>query len=269
MEQASTEAGDGDPPPLLVALQDGVLLLTLNRPNQANAIDQAMELALAEVILAARSDSTVQVIVITGAGDRFFCSGMDVKPRANGAAGRPVSGPMEGRERSIFEIILQTYKPTIAAMNGAAAGGGVDLALACDLRVQVAGSYMMLPEVRRGMAAHFSSILLPRAAPSAIAFEMLYLGDKVQAQRAYDVGLVNRLAQPGETLTVAMEMARTIAANAPVSLQRIKETSTKASGLPLFTALHLNEGLSPYDTEDRKEGMRAFIQKRNPVWKGR
>lgn len=256
---------------LLQETRGRVRLLTINRPQAANSLTPALTHALSQAFIDAAFDADIRAIVLTAAGDRVFCAGADIKAAAaaDKSGQRMVRGPMSSLQRDVFEVILETYKPTIAALNGAAVGGGLEMALACDLRIAGEHVELGLPEARRGMGAHFSSVLLTRMIPMGIAMEMLYRGRSIDAQTAARWGVLNHVVPKGNELASALAIAEEIAANAPITLRRMKETAIKASGMPLSAALRLNEGVSPYLSEDREEGFRAFAEKRPPEWKNR
>ncbi|MGY1703476.1 enoyl-CoA hydratase/isomerase family protein [Geodermatophilus sp. SYSU D00697] len=254
---------------LVVEDRGHVRVLTLDRPERRNALSSALQADLVEELLRCGEDGDVRAVVLTGTGPAF-CAGFDLKEiREGDRRGERFRPPMNRPTRSLFEVVSETPVPIVAAVNGAAVAGGFELALACDLRVAATGVPMGLPEAKIGMGANFGSVVLPKRIPMGIALEMLYTGEYVTSEVAERWGLVNRLVPADDVLPTALRLAETIAANAPISIRRMKETAVKALELPLWQALRLDVGPNPYLSEDRREGIAAHLEKRPPRWTGR
>jgi enoyl-CoA hydratase len=251
--------------PVLLAEHHGVLLVTINRPAQRNAVNRAVSLAIAAALdlLDARDD--LRVGVLTGA-EGSFCSGMDLKAFVDGE--RP---ELEGRG---FGGLTEKSpgKPLIAAVEGFALAGGCELALACDLIVAAEDAMFGLPEVCRGLVAGSGGLIrLPRRIPPGIALEYALTGERLPAPEAHRWGLVNRLAPKGGALAAALDLAARIAANAPLSVAMTKRIVTQSADWPMDGIWERQRPLAEavIGSADAREGARAFAEKRAPVWQGK
>ncbi|HEX4686400.1 MAG TPA: enoyl-CoA hydratase-related protein [Nocardioides sp.] len=260
------------PEPVYSEVADGVLVVTLDRPT-ANAIDVATSRALYDAFARLEQDPALRVGVVTGGGDRFFSAGWDLKAAAAGEAVDADHGP--GGFAGLTEL-FDRRKPVIAAVNGLALGGGLELALAADLIVAADHAELALPEVRVGVVADSGGLLrLPRRLPEAIARELLLTGRRMNAEEAGRWGLVNRVVPGADLMDAALGLAAEITAGAPLAVAAIQEVLAATAGLEVREAFtHLRSGeLTAYQamlaSEDAVEGPRAFAEKRSPEWRGR
>ena len=260
--------------------QDGpVALVTLNRPEVRNCANPEMIVRLAQIWQQVRDDDAVRVAVITATGSAF-CAGMDMKsviPLITGA--RPAQDEWDRELLANQEVggramlrDVDVVKPVIAAINGLVMGGGLELVLGCDLRVAVAGAQFALPEAKWAVfPGGGGTVRLPRQIPYARAMEMLLTGDSLAAEEMLQLGFLNRVVAETELLDTAMEIARKIAANGPLAVQAIRRSVRSTAGLSEAEALAREAELAApvYASEDAKEGPRAFMEKRAPVFNGR
>ncbi|CAM3929516.1 crotonase/enoyl-CoA hydratase family protein [Nocardiopsis rhodophaea] len=243
---------------------DGVLVITIDRPKARNAVNAAVATGIAAAVDRLENDPELRVGVLTGAGGSF-CAGMDLKAAASG---EQVNVPGKGFA-GLAEA--QTAKPLIAAVEGYAMGGGFELALACDLVVAAEGARFALPEVKRGLIAGGGGVVrLPKRIPHHVAMELLLTGQTITAERARDLGIVNRLGPDGGALAAARHLAEEITHSAPLALAAVKRVvrlsdgSTEADSFAAQTA----EVGALLRSADFSEGVRAFTEKRTPEWTG-
>ena len=251
--------------PVLTERRDGVLVITLNRPEARNAVNLALAEALAAALDALDADADLRVGVLTGAG-KGFSAGMDLKAFVAGE--RPLVG-----DRGFAGIVQRSArKPLIAAVEGFALAGGLEIVLACDLIVAARVARLGVPEVRRSIVAAAGALRrLPQRVPLGIAMELALTGEPISAERGYELGLVNRLADPGGALVAALELAAEIARNGPLALDATKAILQRQGDWSEeeFWARQTEIAAPVLSSEDAREGAVAFSEKREPVWKGR
>ena len=255
---------------ILFERKEGIAYVTLNRPEVLNARNRRMREDLIHAVTAIRADPEVRVVILTGAGERSFSAGRDLKEAAQEKVG-VVAARQAKMEISDTEMIARLNKPVIAAINGFALGGGCELALACDIRVAVEGAKVGLPEVSRGMIPGSGGTQrLSRVVGLGKALELILTGSVIDAEEACRIGLVNKVVPRDGLMAAAEEYARAIAAKAPVAVVFAKEAVREGYEMSLDDGLRLETDLSALlrTTEDIKEGARAFVEKRAPQWRG-
>jgi enoyl-CoA hydratase len=250
-----------------------VQVLRLNRPEAANSLNPELLLELGRAFHESATDDDTQVLVLTGAGERIFCAGMDLRAfsQSEGGPGRASGGTDRDAEAPpSFDFRTLPSKPVIAAVNGAAVGGGFELALACDLVVAADTARFGLPEVKRGLLAGGGGTLLGTRLPLSLALEVALTGELIDAQRAASWGLVNRVVPAAELLDAALELAQTIAANGPLAIRMTKALVRRAVLDDPKRGWATPEELTTiFSSEDAQEGAVAFLEKRPANWKGR
>jgi len=259
---------------LIYEVKDGIATLTLNRPDRLNALGGSLRDDLHAAVTRSAADPEVRVMVITGAG-KGFCSGGDVKAMGEAKAGqreRPLIEKIApGRDRTLLAM-REAPQPIIAAVNGAAAGAGMNLALGCDIRIASTAARFTQAFVKRGLHPDWGgTYFLPRMVGTAKACEMIFTGDVIDAAEAERLGIVSRVVAPEELMPTAYELARRIAAGPPVAIRLAKRSIYANSELDLRAALQVETMAQNicFETEDATEGIRAFGEKRAPVFKGR
>jgi enoyl-CoA hydratase len=255
---------------LLIERDDAVAIVTFNRPKVLNALNTQTLNELSAAIAGFKVDAGVRAIVLTGAGEKSFVAGADINELA-------VQTPIEGQQHArrgqqVFDAIEQLGKPVIAAVNGFALGGGCELAMACTLRIAADTARFGQPEINLGIIPGYAgSQRLPRLVGRGVALEILLTGDMISAQRAYEIGLVNRVVAAAELRGEATKLAHVLASKAPIAVRYIIEAVHEGLEGPLAAGQYLETALfgAIASSADMKEGTRAFLEKRKAVWQGK
>ena len=257
--------------PIHVVKNGPVLEVTIDRPK-ANAIDAATSRLMGETFASFRDDPTLRVAILTGAGEKFFCPGWDLKAAAAGEA--PDSDYGVGGFGGLQEL-PGLNKPVICAVNGLAFGGGFEIMISCDIILAAEHATFALPEINSGTVADAATIKLPRRIPYHVAMEMLFTGRRIDAAEAKHWGLVNEIVPADKLMARDRELAAQLAAGPPLVFAAIKEVARETAHVPvqqafdMVTKRKLKTVDVLYSSDDQKEGARAFAEKRAPIWKGR
>ena len=254
---------------VLYEKKDKIVIITLNRPDALNAINRQLRKDLSDAINQFDGDSEAFVAIVTGAG-RAFCAGRDLKERASDNAEGVQARASHSMSPDRPYMWPQTWKPLIAAVNGFALAGGWSIAQMCDLRVAAEDAKLGISETKWSLLPPFGTVL-PKMIPLPAALELVFTAQPISAQRAYEIGFVNKVVPGDQLMDAAMELANQIAENAPLAVQAFKELAYRGQNMSIqdISALtyHMYDQL--LTTEDAKEGPRAFAEKRKPQWKGR
>ncbi len=258
--------------PILWDREGPVGVITLNRPEALNAMTLELLEQLARRLDEAEADSTLRAIVLAAAGEKAFCVGADLKSRVKEYDEGQAGDPMADAVKSAFGRLESIPRPTIAAVNGYCLGGGLEMALSCDLRVAADTAQFGLPEARVGsLPGAGGTQRLTRLIGPARAKELMFTCERIGADEAYRLGIVNRVVPAASLLDETKALAASIASKAPLSIQKIKLLVNRAPEVDLETGLQLEREAHAFlkESEDRQEGMRAFVEKRDPVFVGR
>ena len=267
MNDKTSADGTGTEPVLVTEERGAVRVLRRNRPEARNALNPELLTAIGLAMVEAENDPEIRAVVLTGTGDRAFCAGMDLRAFAEGGA---LGGSPEGMAGFARFAGGEIGVPVVGAANATAVAGGFELLLGCDVVVASESASFGVPEVKRGLFAAGGGVFVSTRIPLAMALELTLTGDLIDAARAQALGLVNEVVAPAEVLPAALALAERIARNGPLALRATKELVRTAS-TDLARAKELAAEWQPkvFGSEDAKEGATAFIERRDPVWKGR
>jgi enoyl-CoA hydratase len=254
---------------LLEREADGIAVITVNRPDKLNALNADTVRQLDARLREARDDDAIRVIILTGAGEKAFVAGADIAELSRMG---PIDGVAVSREgQATFRMMEAMPKPVIGVINGFALGGGLELALACHIRIASTRAKFGLPEVKLGIIPGYGgTIRLPRLVGRGRALEMMLTGEMIDAEEAYRIGLVNRIAEPDALLDGARELARKMIANGPIAIAMALESVDHGMSSTIDDAQTLESNLFGLlaSTDDMREGMKAFLEKRRAEFRG-
>jgi len=256
---------------ILYETRGSIARITINRPEAMNAFDLETARLMGERLKEFDGDPALRVAIITGAGDKAFCAGADLKKMHGGSHEGGINELWDFERQNRLGQRLQTVKPVIAAINGYCLAGGLELALGSDIRIASTAASFGSPEVRWSILHGFGAMRLPQTVGMSVAMEMLLTGERIDARRAYEVGLVSRLVEPAALMRTAEDMAQKIAQNGPLAIRVTKELAWRGLHEHPDDMLRFYAAVTAliHETEDAKEGPRAFSEKRVPTFKNR
>jgi enoyl-CoA hydratase/carnithine racemase len=256
---------------ILYETKGAVARITINRPEAMNAFDLETARLMADRFEAFDRDPDLRVAIVTGAGDKAFCAGADLKKMHGGSHEGGIKELWDAERQRRLGQRLQVVKPVIAAVNGYCLAGGLELALGCDLRICSTTASFGAPEVRWSILHGFGAMRLPRTVPMSVAMEMLLTGERIDARRAYEVGLVSRVVEPAALLPTAETIAQKIGQNGPLAIRVTKDLAWRSLHGHPDDMLRYYAAVTAliHETEDAREGPRAFSEKRPPRFQNR